>query len=127
MDEKAQKEEARNFLGCLVVTVVAVLCVFFSCRNYKPSPESIAEGDRAEAWYYAQQFAKKELISPKTAEFPSIHTEGVKVTTIAENSFFVTGFVDAQNSYGAMIRKRFEAEITHVGNKWRLERLRWLD
>ena len=127
MDEKAQKQEARNFLGCLAVTIIAVLCVFFSCRNYKPSPEAIAEGDKYEAWYYAQKFTEKKLATPKSADFPSYHTDGVKVKNIGDDKFSVRGYVDAQNAFGAIVRSRFEAKISREGKKWYLDSFRWVE
>ena len=127
MDEKAQKQEARNFLGCLAVTIIAVLCVFFSCRNYKPSPEAIAEGDKYEAWYYAQKFTEKKLATPKSADFPSYHTDGVKVENIGDDKFSVRGYVDAQNAFGAVVRSRFEAKISREGKKWYLDSFRWVE
>lgn len=122
-----QKNEVRGAIGCLAVTLFVVFFTFFSCRNYKPSPESIAEGDRAEAWYYAQQFAKKELISPKSADFPSYHTDGVKVEIIGDDKFSIRGYVDAQNAFGATVRSRFEAQISHEGKKWYLDSFRWVE
>ena len=121
-----QKADQQWSIGCFAVVLFVILYAFFSCRNYKPSPEEIAEGDKYEAWYYAQQFAKKELISPKSADFPSYHTDGVKVEIIGDDKFSVRGYVDAQNVFGAVVRSHFEAKISHEGKKWYLDSFRWV-
>ena len=121
-----QKADQQWSIGCFAVVLFVILCAFFSCRNYKPSPEAIADGDKYEAWYYAQQFAKMELSTPKSADFPSYHTDGVSVTALGDDKFSVCGYVDAQNAFGAVVRSRFEAKISREGKKWYLDSFRWV-
>ena len=71
-----------------------------------------------------QEFIKKKLKSPKSAEFSSI-TE----TTVIEldkgpidYKFQVTGYVDAQNSFGAQLRTKYNCIINGTKDKdeWKL-------
>ena len=55
----------------------------------------------------AQEFVKKELKSPSSAKFPWSNSE-YTISKIKGN-WVVKGYVDAQNSYGATIRMKFES------------------
>ncbi|PJZ87450.1 hypothetical protein [Leptospira levettii] len=60
-----------------------------------------------------QEFIKKSLKSPKSAEFSSItETRIIELEKGPENyTFQVTGYVDAQNSFGAQIRTNYICKI----------------
>ncbi len=72
----------------------------------------------------AQQFVEQNLKAPRSAKFPwsfdryqiyELEGEGW------ENCYEVTGYVDAQNSYGAMIRSNFTVHLKDLGDdQWRL-------
>ncbi len=55
-----------------------------------------------------------QLKSPASAQFPS---ELIKVSGDDISGYKVTGFVDSQNSYGAMIRNDFSVDIAIVNDK----------
>lgn len=82
-------------------------------------PDTASDGG---AWGISKTFVTRNLKSPKTAEFPSI-TEG----TVIKNSprrFTVVGYVDAQNSFGALIRSEWATEVYYTGKgQWRLRYL----
>lgn len=72
----------------------------------------------------AKHFVEKNLKSPRSAKFPWSFDE-YQVYALEgqgyENSYEVTGYVDAQNSFGADIRSRFIVQIKDLGNdQWRL-------
>ena len=79
----------------------------------------ISEDDRANAITMAQELVKKELKSPSTASFP--WDFNAYTVTRKGDQFTVKGYVDAQNSFGAKIRNKFEACFTleMVGTKYK--------
>lgn len=87
--------------------------------------ENIKESTpRTDAIVMAQQFVEKNLKSPRSAKFPwsfdeynvyALEGEGY------ENSYEVNGYVDAENSFGAMIRNQFTVQMKNIGNdQWQL-------
>jgi hypothetical protein len=78
------------------------------------------EHDSISAYSMAQVFIKKQLKAPASAEFPSMSDEQVKVSKSGEAKYLVSGYVDAQNSFGAKLRTRWMCEVEYVGEeKWR--------
>jgi hypothetical protein len=64
--------------------------------------------------YYGEELYRKTLKAPTTAKFSE-----TKVTELAPNIYRVCGLVDAQNSFGVMIRDRWSLVVKHEANKWR--------
>jgi len=77
----------------------------------------------SEAAIAAEEFVKDILKAPGTAEFNSYDPD--KVTEIEKNRFKVTGWVDAENSFGAKIRSRYLAVVRYepTDGKWCLEEI----
>ena len=86
-------------------------------------PSDPYQDDVREAWAIVQQFVKKRLKSPSSADFPP---EGHRhVIPIDGNSYQVDSYVDAQNAFGVMIRTPFVGEVVRrMDGGWRLESLR---
>jgi len=66
--------------------------------------------DKVEALTAAQLEVRENLKTPSTAEFPWVKAEDV-VEQIDDNTFFVKGYVDSENSFGAMIRTYFTCTV----------------
>lgn len=82
-----------SFRLILLVTIGAILA---SCSS---SPESVALS-------VAKTVVKERLISPATANF--VNAEILEKKVVQGNTYFLIRFdVDAQNSYGALIRNIF--------------------
>lgn len=79
--------------------------------------------DTIMAYVMSQNFVKAKLVAPSTAEFPSF--SDVKVTKAGECKFTVLGYVDSQNSFGAMLRTTYSADVRYdrQSGKWVLESL----
>lgn len=71
--------------------------------------------DDVEAFVIAQDFVKRQLRSPSTAEFPYITDSGVssKPTTLpgGQCAFDVRLYVDAQNAFGGTVRQHFSVTV----------------
>lgn len=71
------------------------------------------------AYIMSQTFVKRVLKAPATAEFP--RRSEVISQAIGDCKFQVIGHVDAQNSFGALIRSRYTAELQYFPEEgsWR--------
>lgn len=77
-------------------------------------------GGESEAKVMAETFVRKQLKSPSTADFPW-HPDEYTATEIEKNVWRVSGYVDAQNSFGATIRTHWTVIIRYEGrDKWTL-------
>ena len=107
------------FLIFCVIFGVVFGFVFNGCEE-RSTTKAIEAEEEAEqqayedkvfyAKYYAQEIVEQNLKAPSTAEFPWYDE------MTAKNSYgdvwTVTGYVDAENSFGAMIRQNFWVELT---------------
>jgi len=88
-----------------------------------PAPEH----DKLTAWVMAQEFVKKQLKAPGTAEFGSLwkgdHQDPEKaVAHLGDGRYRAIGWVDAQNTFGAVLRQRFTITVRYVGDdNWQVE------
>lgn len=124
-------------------TVVAVIIVlglglwgYRSCSSvFELSPETEAKiekerrhrdryGDKVSAWVMAQDFVKKRLVSPGSADFGGWLDQIADdcVTDLGEGEYIIKGWVDSQNKFGAKLRSHFTCRLKYVGNdKWQCE------
>lgn len=70
-----------------------------------------------EAAFQCQQYAKSMLKAPATASFLAIRSQEKRA--LPNNKYRVRAYVDAQNSFGALIRNHYTCEIAHQGgDRW---------
>jgi len=118
--------------GCIALLVLC-LALFVTSRlvngpsNSTSSPNAADEQQRMEdheragAWVAAKEFVNRRLKSPGSAEFPWIHE--VTVQSQGDGRFRVVAWVDAQNSFGALIRTHFSCTVHKGDGEWILEEL----
>lgn len=73
-----------------------------------------------EVWAMAQSFIKDQLKSPKSADFPTYGDSNVNITNSGDY-YKVTGYVDAENGFGAEIRSTFSLVMKKSGSKYTLK------
>lgn len=73
-----------------------------------------------EVWAMAQSFVKDNLKSPKSADFPTYGDSQVSIKK-SGSYYKVTGYVDAENSFGAEIRATFSLVMEKSGSKYTLK------
>jgi len=73
--------------------------------------------DGFDAQVVCRDFVRDRLKAPSTADFSDVDHTGSAPT------FTVTGNVDAENSFGAMLRMRFTCVVEDAGDQWRLKSL----
>ncbi len=54
-------------------------------------------------------FAKKKLKSPSTAQFAPIEKDNI--IKINDSTFKIQSYVDSENGFGAMIRRKYKCEL----------------
>ncbi|PHM69043.1 DNA translocase FtsK [Xenorhabdus kozodoii] len=106
-----------NFLGWIigVVIFIIMIAVLHSCSGNSSAPETDYCSDDTTAYIYAKKFISTHLKAPSTAKFASYYD--VKSSQPKECKFNFIGYVDAENSFGAMIRTQFEATVRYDKNK----------
>lgn len=112
--ELTRDEKIKGF-GTLIVLLVFFVIIFRSCtgcgnNNTDTKPDSFSEVD---AYVWAQTFVEKKLKAPSSAEFCSIY-DGTHISQYSDTVYFVSGCLDAQNSFGAMIRSKYSCLIIYV-------------
>ena len=94
-----------------------------------PSPDSTPDepdwktrDNSSMAYIMVEDFVKRRLKAPSTADFPSAWSgRGKMVDDVGNQTYAIDSYVDAQNSFGAQIRMRFAARIKQVSEReWQL-------
>lgn len=84
--------------------------------NYK---ENHFDHDDSDILQIAEDAVKQNLKAPSTATFSSIRETQIKRSG---NTWTVSGWVDAQNSFGAMLRSEYTVKITFTSkNKYTID------
>jgi hypothetical protein len=106
--------------GCIIILalvgVLVVLLLIMNSVDSKKPPDY-----RYEAFIQCQVAIQNVLKAPKTADFESYANSYVKDE--GGNKYTVRVSVDAENSFGAMIRSTFECKVTRNGSSWTLDSL----
>ncbi len=98
---------------CQIRVAFFALLSLTSCDKAPPaSPDSGASKD---AIYEATtRIVSGRLKAPASAKFPSLGGV-VSIVDLGTDRFQITGYVDSQNSFGAMIRTRWVARVSVLG------------
>jgi len=98
------------------------------CQKGERSERGIENGEnkialkKEGAFKIAKHFTLEHLKAPSTAKFPEFYNKDVSIYYNDETKVAVVDlYVDAQNSFGAMIRSRFNVKLKNSkGNTWDL-------
>ncbi|NIC42700.1 hypothetical protein [Aquabacterium sp. A08] len=83
------------------------------------TPDNNTGRDAVSAHMYCERLVKSSLKAPSSAKFASF--SDASVTSTGAGKFRVVSYVDAQNSFGAMIRNSFACLIDFEADKAQLE------
>ena len=100
------KSFAVRISGLLLLCWVTVSFLASSEDSDAPRDNSIL------AYNLAEECVKQRLKSPSTAEFAGLFEKKDHVTKIGPDKYQIRSYVDAQNSFGAMIRNQWSCTIT---------------
>ena len=114
----------RLFLGLLgiiaIVALVMIVGIVHCNNNDAPSPSDQMHDEKIAAWVTAQVFVERSLKSPGTAKYGSswdgtYQDPDERVAKTGPDTYRVSGWVDSQNSFGALIRSQFVCSLKHEG------------
>lgn len=114
-----------GIVGVIVLACLGALVWFY----FSFTPRGPAGPVLTDAYINSQVYVQSQLKAPATAKFPySGDASAVKVTDLGGNVAEVTAYVDAQNSFGAMIRTHYTATLQWVsGSDWKVTSFKFLD
>lgn len=96
----------------IALGVVAFIFIIIVISQYQSDRSmQIKEPDRIGLVVVARDFVKRNLKAPSTAE--SGTTNGTRVNSLGNNQYEVSGYIDAQNSFGAMLRNNFYVKMEY--------------
>lgn len=127
-DHSRAVSEKKSSKGVSLILVFGGVILFLLCLGILGNENQIdsPSDEKSRAWTAAKMFVRDRLKSPATADFgdqdPDDH-----VLDMGNNEYGVTGWVDSQNSFGAMIRTRFMTRVRLEGNEWQLLEIEFLE
>ena len=100
----------------IAVTILAI-SPLVACSSSSGSEKDA--GDEWSAQAVCEEFVKDRLKSPATADFSDEER-----LQMSETVFVVTGSVDSENGFGALIRNNFTCRVRYAGDEnWHLVRM----
>jgi len=112
-NEQQQKKKYAVLLTVLLFVIIASVSVIIVVMSTTNKPELTME---QQAYYAAREVVLGYLKAPSTAEFQP-YAEGI-VAQRGANQYTVNLWVDAQNSFGAMIRTYFMVDVELQDGAW---------
>ena len=105
-----------------LILLTLFLAGLLGCNNEPKLPSKF------DAYFACTTYVEKRLKSPSSAEFGPYSESKVRmIRADAEGKYFgfvVTGYVDSQNSFGAMLRANYECHTTgRMDGKWRPDKI----
>ena len=119
--------------GCGTWVIIAGVIIFIlyligsSGDDNSSSSSSSGSTNKFLAYNYAEDFVKKKLKSPGTAEFPGTFEKADHITELGANKYKIVSWVDSQNGFGATLRTRFSCVIEFNGNEVSCTELQFYD
>jgi hypothetical protein len=126
-----QKTKGGNSAGCLAFGIIlAIICLVLAVafRNVGPKDPSYSTSDydAGMACTMAEKLIKPQLKAPSTAQFDYGNCRDG--ATHSGNTWHLTSYVDADNSFGAHIRSYYTVDMTNVppSDNWQMSNLIFL-
>lgn len=94
----------------VIIAIIAAILMLVTCSGGSSSKSSNDWNTESWAKSYAQIIVKDNLKAPSTAKFCNTARE-MTAKNMGGSKWKVTGWVDAENSFGAMIRSDFEVVL----------------
>lgn len=109
-------EQTRNRYILAIIVVILFVVIAIQLIPFKHQPER--KDKFKTAYYMAISFMEKQLKAPATAKFAS--KDASNIYKLGDNLYEVNSYVDAQNSFGALIRTSFTIVVKDEGETWQL-------
>jgi len=115
-------------ISILLITLMVVSVGFLSgCNEQENSNDSTEQENSNDlfedstAYEMSKEFMLDSLKAPATAQFPPNSEAHIK--EVNPNEWVILSYVDAENSFGALIRIYYSCEMTDSGETWLLKSL----
>jgi hypothetical protein len=123
--ERSDKWLAKNtkfttlvFLGVVVVPILYLFAYGERTPKQVPPMAAVTPTDHSSsAFTRCQRYVRDRLKAPATADFPFLDR---KTWKFDDDVYVVKSYVDAQNSFGAMLRTNWHCKVQYVGGDWKL-------
>ncbi len=117
--KKPKKKGMTRIIPILFLVIIASCLIAYCAGSNNSSSETT--DPNSDAFYMCREFVRDRLKSPKSADFGTLSEGKVK---ISNNHYFVSSYVDSENSFGANIRTQFICELSNLGgDQWKLVNL----
>ena len=99
----------KHITSAFLLLVFGILAVGSTDSDKSSDPNAWKTEDNSiMAYIMMEDFVKQRLKSPSTAKFPGVFDgRADHVTALGNQTYRIVSYVDAQNSFGAMIRTQF--------------------
>lgn len=105
------KQTKRQNIITGAITAFIMLLLVYKCSGDSPRSDPSVEEKKNEAAVYCKMLVQDRLKSPKSADFPWV----IQATAGPNDTYSVVSYVDAQNSFGAMIRTNYLCRVKYNG------------
>jgi hypothetical protein len=103
-------------LGFLVMLALFIGHGSGSSTGRAEDKQQDAEPRKIDATVMSETFVKRNLKAPATADFPWYSDPEVTAHDLGSGQYWVSSYVDSQNSFGAKIRTRYRCRLQDDGN-----------
>jgi hypothetical protein len=110
VSKKARSSQSNSYVALIVMILVAALCCcVISTWDFGGNDQDLD----TMAYILCQLYVEDQLKAPSTADFPASSLANIR--ELDNKVFEVRSYVDAENSFGAMIRTDFYCRIRFTG------------
>jgi len=106
----------------IITAIIFALCIgggtLAAVSGGEDDPDPVADDNSIGAEIACEEFIGRRLKAPATAKYT--HQQAEK----SGARYVVSGTVDSENSFGAMIRNHYTCTVTDQGDKWHLDDLK---
>lgn len=103
------------FALLIVISLTILLSTLSNDEDNSENQNDSVDHSELLAYTYAEDFVKKRLKAPATAEFPKTREKINHTTNYGEGKYKIRSWVDSQNGFGALIRSSFNCTIEFEG------------
>jgi len=121
--EQSQKKSSSGTRIILLLLSIILVCLCgVVVIGLSDSDNESTGASPSRASIICEDIIESRLVAPSTAKFASYYEQQIwtlgKNSGTYENAYRVRGYVDAQNSFGALIRTYYTCDISYNGGEW---------
>lgn len=109
--------------GLSIVKAIIYIIISFNVLIllFKPNDvedeRPIDNRPKDEIYIYAENYVKRNILTPSTAEFAGYDNPDTKIINLGDGNYSVSSYVDCQNAFGAMVRSKFYCTVKITDDK----------